>query len=221
MNSIPSLASADYGMGQMVLESVRAISNPSNESLDGLKGRNSSGFVYRMPEAADLPAFLKELSASKGTSKRLPVMAYSRARGITTLDPSEAVNVQGLQTFNEAALSHAKISVTWLEMSYAIYAIATDREAVETLMMGWHFYVANKRENHHHIPMKLMVGDKEHTATGFLIDPKSLFAADISMPEQKIFGLRADVTVHVPCLYGHIIDAPEDIRIGFDILQVD
>ncbi len=233
--SIPSLAAADYGIGQLVLESLKALNAQDNSCLSGLNGRSSKDFIYRMPEQDDLSTLLRELSSSqhariklleglsntKGTHSRLPFMAYSRLRGLTTLSADQAVNAQGITVMDEGAMQHYKVNVTWMELNYAVYAVASDRDAVEALMMVWHFYVSQNNKSHHHIPMDFKISGQEFTTHGYIQDPKTLNSIDISVTEKKLFGLRADYIVHAPCIYGHTVDVPQAVRVAFTLLPVN
>lgn len=220
MNTIPSIESADHGFGTLILNALREINSPDNDCLNGLNGRKSSDFVFRMPESDDMRSLFRELAGAKGVSKRLPMMAYSRARSFRTVDPSEAVNMQFEHIRNAISGSHLDISMTWMEFTYTVFSLASNRAAAETMMLGWHFYISQVNKGHHRVPVAIEVQGEELSTNGYIIDSKRIVLGDMSIPEHKLFGFRSDFVVQLPVFYGSVVEAPKDITVTFDILQV-
>jgi hypothetical protein len=220
MNQLPALQSADFGMGERITEALKSLDNSddSNDVLKSGKGRKLSEWVHRIPEGEDIKSMAAKLSqASK--KRALPAILYSRSRGLNSLSPDAAVNVKDDISF-KAALNAAKVDITWLELSYSVTTIATSREETEAMMLMWFFHVSRKKDGNHKIKMSYEIDGAELPLEGFIVDPTALFASDISLPEEHLFGLKQDFTVQVPCLYGKTVDIPKVMRVGFDFKVV-
>ena len=220
MNSIASLQSADFAVGSRIIEALKDIDPSTAGPLACRRGVNPSKWIYRAPDSVDLPAMLKMISGHKGVRAQLPMIIYSRQRGLNSMAPDQAVNVQGAQLFNTATLSNLKVDIAWLELNYSVVAVGTTQEQAEFMMMMWYFHISRRNNSNHVLNMDYLLGQNAVPVKGFIQDSRSLLTSDYSIPEHKIFGLRHDFIVEAPALYGEKIDVPNAIKVGFKILQV-
>ena len=229
-NDLSELSAIDYAFGGHILSAFDSVDAESGSfHFKQFMQKPAKEKVFR-GEFQEPKEFVQSLQSYMAQAKEegdkrynqtvLPAIYYFRSLNMGTADADAGNLLLDEVIYNEDKTQASRVSMARVNLTYKVVFIAPDKPSVERLLMAWYFRIANHGRGGHSFPVHYQIGGEAMTMDCQIFDPKTLQAADLSLPkgEQRLFATECEYEVQAPVIFGEQVTIPDPIRWEFSVV---
>ncbi|NHB94564.1 hypothetical protein [Photorhabdus cinerea] len=140
----------------------------------------------------------------KFNAARLPLINYYRPIGFRSASAEYAQFIENATGWDDALLKKTNISISYLELTYRIVFMGSDKASVERLLLAWHMYIARRRVGGHRFYVTYSLFGEDIKLPITIEDSQTIEANNLShnYADGRLYAVEVEHSVNAPILYG-------------------